>query len=566
MTESHAQGEPPISASAAASSPVFAAPRDWARMHPVSPLLKAWPAVLGVGAFWFYTGGPSWLGGGGSSEDIPSDFRLSVWALIGLAIIAAVVAVAASYVSWRMNRFRITDDALEQHKGILFRQQRHARLDRLQAVDVVQPLVARIFGFARVSIEVAGGEDSSVSLEFLRLGDAEALRNEIVALAAGRRIRTGAAAGEGAEGNAATRASAPALTRADINPLSSRAVLTEVAADAEREVFAVPLGRLIMSLVRSWGAVWAAALVPVAIALAVAAVQNTTFRQALLGVVGGSVAGLIGALTGVGAYVFAMVNRGFNFRAAVADDGIRLRHGLLETRRQTVPPGRVQAVRLRQSLLWRGKDWWHLTINVAGYQKDQDAVSTLLPVGPREEALLALRLVLPHVTHSLEAPTASDDDDQLASVLTLAMSGTGDAGGFVAAPRATRWLDPIQWRHRGVTATDTALIVRRGFFVREVFVVPHERTQSLNLAQGPIQRSLGLASVELQSTPGPVKPIAHHLAVTDALRLMDEQAERARRRRKVQTPEQWAKAIDDLGIEEFGDRAETPPPATGGPA
>jgi putative membrane protein len=278
------------------------------------------------------------------------------------------------------------------------------------------------------------------------------------------------------------------------------------------------------------------------------------------------VAGLIGALTGVGAYVFAMVNRGFNFRAAIADDGIRLRHGLLETRRQTVPPGRVQAVRLRQSLLWRGKDWWHLTINVAGYQKDQDAVSTLLPVGPREEALLALRLVLPHVTHSLEAPTASDDDDQLASVLTLAMSGTGDAGGFVAAPRATRWLDPIQWRHRGVTATDTALIVRRGFFVREVFVVPHERTQSLNLAQGPIQRSLGLASVELQSTPGPVKPIAHHLAVTDALRLMDEQAERARRRRKVQTPEQWAKAIDDLGIEEFGDRAETPPPATGGPA
>jgi putative membrane protein len=521
-----------------AMPPVYAAPRDWARMHPVSPVLKAWPAVVGVGAWWFYTGGPSWLGGGGDSEDIPSSFRLSLWALIGLAVLAAVVTVAFSFVSWRMNRFRITDDALEQHKGVLFRQQRHARLDRLQAVDVVQPLVARIFGFAKVSIEVAGGEDSSVSLEFLRLGDAEALRNEIVALAAGRRV-TRARAASAAE---------PSLSRSDINPLS-QSVLTEVPADAERELYAVPLPRLLMSLLRSWGAVWAAALVPVAIAVAVAAAQNTSFRQALLSVVGGSVAGLVGALTGVGAYVFAMLNRGFNFRAAIADDGIRLRHGLLETRRQTVPPGRVQAVRLQQSLLWRSKDWWHVSINVAGYQKDQDAVSTLLPVGPRHEAILALRLVLPHVALALTSESGPGrDDEELTSVLDLAMAGTGEEGGFVASPPAARRLDPWQWRQRGVTATETALVIRRGLFVREIFVVPHERTQSLSLAQGPIQRALGLASIEVQSTAGPVKPVAHHLAVADAVSLLDEQATRARERRKVQTPEQWAKAVEDLRV------------------
>ena len=519
--------------------PVYAAPRDWARMHPVSPVLKAWPAVVGVAVWWFYTGGPAWLGGGGDSEDIPSSFRLSLLALVGLAILAALVVMAVSYVSWRMNRYRITDDALEQHKGVVFRQQRHARLDRLQAVDVVQPLVARIFGFAKLSIEVAGGEDSSIALEFLRLGDAEALRNEILALAAGRRVT------KAREASAAV----PSLSPADINPLSQE-VVTEVPADAEREIYAVPLPRLLMSLLRSWGAIWAAVLVPVAIAVAIAATQNASFREALLGVVGGSIAGLIGAVTGVGAFVFAMLNRGFNFRAAIAGDGIRLRHGLLETRRQTVPPGRVQAVRLQQSLLWRGKDWWHLSINVAGYQKDQEAVSTLLPVGPRDEAILALRLVLPHVTPALTAGSVSlSDDEDLGSVLDLAMDGTGDAGGFIASPLAARVLDPWQWRHRGVTATETALIIRRGFFVREVFVVPHERTQSLALSQGPFQRALGLASVEVQSTAGPVKPVAHHVAVPDALRLLDEQATRARERRKVQTPEQWAKAVEDLRIE-----------------
>jgi putative membrane protein len=535
--------------------PVYAAPRDWARMHPVSPVLKGWPAIVGVGAWWFYTGGPSWLGGGGDSEDIPSSFRLPLLALIGLAILAALVVMGLSYVSWRMNRFRITDDALEQHKGVVFRQQRHARLDRLQAVDVVQPLVARIFGFAKLSIEVAGGEDSSISLEFLRLGDAEALRNEILALAAGRRI-TKARAASAAE---------PSFSRADINPLS-QTVLTEVPAEAEREVYAVPLARLLLSLVRSWGAVWAAVLVPVAIAIAVAATQDASFRQALLGVVGGSVAGLLGAVFGVGTYVFAMLNRGFNFRAAIAADGIRLRHGLLETRRQTVPPGRVQAVRLQQSLLWRGKDWWHVTINVAGYQKDQEAVSTLLPVGPREEAILALGLVLPHVAAALTADAAATAGDELGSVLDVAMGGTGEVGGFIASPPSARVVDPWQWRHRGVTATESALIIRRGFFVREVFVVPHERTQSLSVSQGPVQRSLGLASVEVQSTAGPVKPVAHHLAVPDALRLLDEQASRARERRKVQTPEQWAKAVEELGVEELAAEPEVTPAAADGSA
>src|SRR5690606_30312512 len=63
--------EPPVAPSSAPepaphASHVFVAPREWTRMHPVSPVLKAWPAAIGVGFFWFYTGGPSWLGGGGS--------------------------------------------------------------------------------------------------------------------------------------------------------------------------------------------------------------------------------------------------------------------------------------------------------------------------------------------------------------------------------------------------------------------------------------------------------------------------------------------------------------------
>src|SRR5690606_21455978 len=132
-------------------------------------------------------------------------------------------------------------------------------------------------------------------------------------------------------------------------------VRTEVEAEPEREVYSVPLSRLALSLLRSSGAIAAGLMAPVIVGLAVAATRSNDVREVLLSVIGGSVAGLVGAVGGVFAYTFSQVNKGFGFKAAVAGDGIRLRHGLFETRRQTVPPGRVQAVRMRQTLLWRGK-------------------------------------------------------------------------------------------------------------------------------------------------------------------------------------------------------------------
>src|SRR5665811_2170803 len=198
--------------------------------------------------------------------------------------------------------------------------------------------------------------------------------------------------------------------------------------------------------------------------------------------------------------VLASLNRGVNFRLGISSDGVRIAHGLLETRKQTVPPGRVQAVHFKQSLLWRKRDWWNIVVNVAGYQDNQQAVSTLLPVGTREDALAALWSVLPDL---------GDPDPE--GTVSRALSGSGADGGFVTAPVSAKWVDPFQRRFRGVLATETALFIRRGWLVRELIVVPHERTQSLALTQGPIQRALGLANVAVHSTKGVVNPVAQHL-------------------------------------------------------
>jgi putative membrane protein len=504
---------------------VYAAPREWTRVHRVSPLLGGWAVFAGVAGYWFYSAQP-----GAAAGDEGRQIHISILLLAAAAVAGALIAIGFGYIGWYFHTFRITDEAIEQRKGVVFRQQRQARLDRLQAVDVVQPLLGRLFGFAKISVEVAGGAKSGIALQFLRLADAEALRNEILALAAGYRAEV-AARHDGSEPGTRSGSLREELGQFRLAPAPGSA-RTAVAAAEERPLVAVPVPRLLLSILLSWGTIASAAMVLIFVVGSVVVAALVPEIDIVGAFLGGGFVGLVSGAAGMVSVLLASLNRGVNFRLGISSDGVRIAHGLLETRKQTVPPGRVQAVHFKQSLLWRNRDWWQIVVNVAGYQDNQQAVSTLLPVGTREDALAALWSVLPDL---------GDPDPE--GTVSRALSGRGADGGFVTAPVSARWVDPLQRRFRGVLATETALFIRRGWLVKELIVVPHERTQSLALTQGPIQRALGLANVAVHSTKGVVNPVAQHLDVADAVALLTAQARRARARRKVQTPEQWMEKV-----------------------
>lgn len=478
----------------------------WRRMHPITPALKGWrilAVVVGIVVI--------------QSENLREavDLRHGRTWLIVLAAIAVIALIGFAYSSlaWRVTRFAVTDEAVHLRTGLLFRQQRQARLDRLQAVDVVQPLLARLVGLSELKIEVAGGEGSSVSLAFLREAEAEVLRAELLALAAG--LRRPAVAAPAPVASAPDQGGIPVPTTTPAPP-------AVFGAAPEREVYELPMARLIVATLRS-GAV--PTLLLAAAGIVVAVVVSGEF---------GALFYMLPAIFGGAAFVWNRVNQGANFRAAISPDGIRLRHGLTENRAQTVPPGRVQAIRLTQTPLWRGKDWWRVEINVAGYgQGNESQRDTVLhPVATRGEAMTALWLVLPDL--GVADPVA---------LVNAALDSSGDDAGFTGAPRSARWVDPIGWRRHGFRVTDRALVTRSGRFWRQVDVVPHERTQSLGLEQGAIQRRLGLASFVLHSTPGPVAPRVNHLGAAIAAELLDEQAARARTARATASPEQWMRAV-----------------------
>ena len=162
----------------------------WRRVHPATPLLRSWQVLAIALVFFGQDIGEGFVRGegGGIASGVTENGLIG--GLIGVVLLAAVVAWA--FVSWRMIRYRVTPDALELHQGVLSRQQRRAPLDRLQAVDITEPLVARIFGLAKLTLEVAGGGDSRIELAYLTEKQARLVRNHLLAAAAGLRSDTAA--------------------------------------------------------------------------------------------------------------------------------------------------------------------------------------------------------------------------------------------------------------------------------------------------------------------------------------------------------------------------------------
>jgi len=449
------------------------------RVHPWTPFIE--------GVRW-------WPGGivAGVTLAAQLDVKLGSGAiLVGLAGLVAVtlLGMAWAYLGWQRRTFWFDDDGdLRVDSGVLSRNERRLQLSRLQSVDVLQPLVARVAGLAEVRVEVAGAGDSKINLQYLTLREATDLRNEIIARSAG--------------------------------------VRHDVAEAPENVLVRVPPGDLVVSLLlraETW----------LLLAVSVLLLVTTVATNGVAGI-GFLVVGGIPVFQ-----VFTQFSRYYDFTVAESPDGLRLRHGLLQKTRQTVPPGRVQAVGFVQPFLWRKRGWVRVRLNVAGTSASTQGngnetytENVLLPVAPWPVALAVVARVLPGV--DLQAiPT-------------------------IPAPQRSRRRAWIQWRQLAVGWDDQVFITRGGRITERWDVVPHARTQSVRVTQGIWQRSLRLASVHVDSTPGAVKIVGLHRDAADARRLAQEQADRAAEARAGDRSLRWVAQQQLAGSSPVAPSASSP--------
>ncbi|MGC9665700.1 PH domain-containing protein [Planosporangium sp. 12N6] len=442
-TETTETTEATASTEATAFTEVAAAPVEPRhRLHPVTPVLRGLRVLAVVIAIF------SWQG--------YQELGPRRWALAAAGVLVAALTVAA--VSWFTTGYQIHGRELRISEGLLWRRTRAIPLERLQTVDVVRPLLARLTGVAELRLEVVGAARAEAPLAYLSQPVAVRLREHLLSLAGGHgRVRPGERPAD----------------RLVYRGANSRVLLAQLLTP------------------HTW-------FVPVALALAVLPYQHQQ-RWNLV-----AVGSLLTAVAGVVQVPVRRVVDDWHFRIREDAAGLRLHHGLLSTRSQTVPRQRIQAVGVTWPLMWRPLGWLRARMDVAGFSaRDREANThggMLVPVADRATAYPVLAEVL---GANLSAPPVTP------------------------APRRARWLAPLRYRRLAAGHDRDLVYARDGWLVERLVIVPLARTQSVRVMQGPVQRLLRLADVHVD-TAGRMHVVAEHRDAAEAYALAATLAESAR--------------------------------------
>lgn len=524
---------------------------EWHRLHPLTPLLRGGlvlVVVIGIvianlrdrlvqlfvpvflpdlpGDEFEYEGDPvDWV--------IENNFVL-IAAVVVLAVLLLVVA--GFYLSWRFHTFRITHDEVEVRSGILFRTHRRAKLDRVQGVNLTRPMIARLLGTAKLEV-VGAGADGNVKLEYLSTPNAEQVRADILRLASGQQLDAQTAAG--ADSLAAT------ISAAVTSGVTGLIIGEDLGEVEPASVVHIPVGRLVLSHLLS----------PITVILILAIVST---------IVGGALGswwmlfGIIPVVIAFGAYWVSSIFKGLRYSIAPTRNGVRITFGLLTTITEIIPPGRIHAIEIRQSIFWRPAGWWSIKINritgKSASEGTQDQFTTVLPVGTRADVERVLGLLMPDAPVHMHSLLFEDG-----------VLGPRAGDPYVNTPSRARIFRLLSWKRNGFAITDEAVLLRRGAIWRSLAIFPFARIQSIALEQGPIDRMLRIAAVRVHTVIGPV---LGHLGAVDrdaALELFANAERRAVSAGSSDQSHRWAEAAettDTLVVEESSQAEVAAAPAT----
>lgn len=478
------------------------------RTHPITPLVTGWKIVVGIIAVILAQ----------NIASLVDEFTLTR-ALIGVGVlaVAVVVAVALSFVSWWVTTYAVTEEGVALHSGLISRSREFAPRARIESVSVERPLLARLLGLAKVRVEVAGGGESYLDIQYISAADAERLRQRILQVAALSRQDGDDApvTEEGAGAHEAAAEPAGAATADGGDRLHE--VLHDGVTDGQL-IAEIPTGRLVHSLLRD-----ADFLIGIIVsALGVVAAIAVVFGQEGISIA--VLLPLLPTLIALPRYIFGRIEAGWGFVSRITDRGLRMRRGLANTRTDNIASGRIQRFQLRRPLLWRSQGWTGVTVTVAGIDDtSENGAENALPVGTAEE----LRLTLGH----LAAPLGTADD--LATIEHLLTARARDIAGM-RAPHPVFW---ISRRTRVTVLLPGAVVHRSGIVSRKLEIVPRERIQQVTVEDGPFSRRLGVLDLQVGVAGHMVR--LSDLARSDALLLHAVLAHDAATRRRYRDRAQW---------------------------
>ncbi|MDF0529614.1 PH domain-containing protein [Tsukamurella sp. 8F] len=430
----------------------------------------------------------------------------AVWGIAALLLTAAV-----GLVPWLTTRYRLTDTHFEVRSGLLRREARSARRERVRSVDVTANPVDRVLGLRTIAVGTGvGGEKAAMKLDPIRADEADYLARELLRRNGYRKVS--AEAGEISDQSvtaedeiARLRPSwiryAPfsltgfAATAAALG-IGFRAVddlhLTERGAEAAEGV---------AENLRELGP---AVLIPGAVMLLV----------------------VVSATVSIAAYVLAF----WGFRLTRRADGtLHTRRGLLSTVEATVERRRVRGTRVHEPVLMRVVHGAKVHALATGTQRSP----LLLPPAPRADALRVADEALERTatvgaglrSHGRKALRRRWTRGLIGAVGLVVIGAVGSAVQFVATDSALGWAPlvvglalgvaciapaPVRYRNLGHARRPGALVIGDCAVARTRVVLEDDGIIGWVTTESFFQRRSGVLTLHAATAVG-----ARRYALTD---------------------------------------------------
>jgi putative membrane protein len=375
-------------------------------------------------------------------------------------------ATFAGYVRWSTTRYAVDERAIHHHTGLIRHEDTDVPLARVEALDVQQGPLQRLFGVFSVNVQSGGaGKGGEIALPALGAPAVAELR-ELVG------------------------APAPVVDEETRLRLGWRALLVTA-------LTAGQLGVIVPAL--AFGAQIAQqAFEEGEGRRAVRALPDTMGEWILAG---GVLLGAAWALSVVGAGVaFA------GFTVARDGDRLRIRRGMLSRREATIPVSRVRAVRVVEGVLRRPFGLATLQMEVTGYAEEAAVARTLFPILRTRSVFGALERLLPELAddpRGLASPPARAWRRYLLlpSLFALAVGAIFAIWLWSVLPLAALFLGiaygQARWQGAGWRLREGRLAIRWLRLARVTVLAPAGYRESHELAQSVLQRRARLADLRV---------------------------------------------------------------------
>jgi putative membrane protein len=471
------------------SGEVAVAPVEWRRTSPLSFVVRA---IVGLRNLIFPAaailfGSQGWDRGGAFT----------------LVTLAAMVLITwlFTWIAWRHFRYQVGEHDIRVERGLISRSARAVPYERIQDVSLEQKPVPRLFGMVEVRFETGAGGKDEIKIGYVTAEEADALRETV------RARKRGEAAG------AAEAAQPRAEPSRTLFAMDLRRLLTFGLFEFSLVAFAVIGGALQQFDFLLPFDIWNFESWLELLAGPGHWLQELGVAAQAIGVMLAlAVLGIVGLVTGLGRTVL----RDWGFRLDETPKGLRRRRGLLTRTDTVMPVHRVQALKVTTRIL-RRRWGWHALEAVSLAQDAKSSHHVIVPFAQMSEIVPVIGVAgfdLPDGDTHWHRPSPRFRFDRallgalplivgavvLAAVRPLfpVEAATGSLLG-VAALAGLAAL--VALRERFLSRYDRHAIdgeriyVRRGWLAPRLDIASRVKLQSVEIAQGPIARRRGYASL-----------------------------------------------------------------------